>query len=99
MKMAAASEDEGKKMPVHDVTSCDPVKTEDRQEQAPVSSVSGGSLVNEDPFLIWFLKEATEMARGTLQWTLVWLFVLERHVSIQTSLEGLEMLVDLNGGK
>ncbi|XP_027019175.2 TRMT1-like protein isoform X2 [Tachysurus fulvidraco] len=59
--MAAASEDESKQMSDHHVTSSDLVKTEDRQAQAPVSTMS------------------------------------ERHVSIQTSLEGLEMLVDLNG--
>lgn len=87
--MAAASEDESKQMSDHHVTSSDLLKTEDNQAQAPVSSMSGGRLVTENPFLIWFLVEDTEMN--------VFLFK-ERHVSIQTSLEGLEMLVDLNGG-
>lgn len=66
VKMAAASEDESAQMSVHDVTSCEPVKPEDGQRQAPVSSVSGGRLVDENPFLIWFHKEVTESARGTV---------------------------------
>lgn len=95
VKMAVASEDESKQMTV---TSSDTVKTDDSQGQAPVSSVSGGSYVDENPFLVWFLKEATEIAKEAIQLIFVCLF-LERHISIQTSLEGLEMLVDLNGGK
>ncbi|KAK3516762.1 hypothetical protein QTP70_022545 [Hemibagrus guttatus] len=59
--MIAASAEENKQMSDHDVTSSDFVKAEDRQAQAPVSSMS------------------------------------EKHISIQMSLEGLEMLVDLNG--
>lgn len=54
--------------------------------------------MDENLFLVWFLKEATEIAREVVQLMFVCLFE-ERHVSIQTSLEGLEMLVDLNGGK
>lgn len=73
MKVAAASEDKSKQLPVHDVTSSD-MKTEDSQGQAAVSSMSGGSLVDEYPFLIWFLKETTEIARETVQLIFVCLF-------------------------
>lgn len=61
--MAAASEGESKSVAGRDVTSCDPGKPEVHQGQAPASS--GGSLVDKNPFLIFFLKEATEMTRET----------------------------------
>lgn len=64
VKMAVASEDESKQMTV---TSSDTVKTDDSQGQAPVSSVSGGSYVDENPFLVWFLKEATEITKEAIQ--------------------------------
>ncbi|KAI4878261.1 hypothetical protein NFI96_011777, partial [Prochilodus magdalenae] len=60
-KMQAASEEGSVQLPVHEATSTDTVKTEDRHEQTTASTSS------------------------------------ERHASIQTTLEGLEMLVDLNG--
>lgn len=83
MMMSAAPEDDCK--PACDVTSCEPEKS--HEGQAPVSLPSGVSSENKNPVLIEFLIEVNTSC----------LFV-ERHVSIQTSLEGLEMLVDLNGG-
>ncbi|XP_053531705.1 TRMT1-like protein isoform X1 [Ictalurus punctatus] len=103
VKVAAASEDKSKQLPVHDVTSSD-MKTEDNQGQAAVSSMSVEDSVkvaaaSEDKSKQLPVHDVTssDMKTEDSQGQAAVSSMSERHVSIQTSLEGLEMLVDLNG--